>query len=142
MPDANTIVRDRQLVVRREMDRRGISLKGVSFDSGIPYASIVSYFPGERDKVPATISSAVIFQILTSEALPLDLVSLILPDGFQIVRAPEGIDHDRVCELATEYAAAKNRAHHPDSEAGRDIGPGENGALTGMVMQIVGGIAA
>ncbi|MGJ3625985.1 hypothetical protein AB5I41_01615 [Sphingomonas sp. MMS24-JH45] len=49
------IVRDRQLVVRREMDRRGISLKAVALDSGIPYATIVSYFPGERDRQPATI---------------------------------------------------------------------------------------
>lgn len=136
MPDANTIVRDRQLVVRREMDRRGISLKAVSFDSGIPYASVVSYFPGERDKVPATISGAALFQLLTNEALPLDLMSLILPDGFQFVRAPEGLDHDKLCDLAADYVAEKNRAHHPDSEAGRDIGPGENAALTGMVLQL------
>lgn len=142
MADANTIVRERQLVVRREMDRRGISLKAVSLDSGVPYPSIVSYFPGERDKVPATISSAVIYQLLATDALPLDLLSLILPDGFQIVRVPEGIDHDRACELAAHYIAEKNRAHHPESEAGRDIGPGEAEALNCVVMQLVGGIAA
>lgn len=29
----------------------------------------------------------------------------------------------------TRYLAAKNAAHHPESEAGRDIGPGEESAL-------------
>ncbi len=142
MLDGNTIVRERQLVIRREMDRRGLSLKAVSLDSGIPYQTVVSYFPGERDKQPATISGAALFALCASKALPLDLLSLMLPDGFQIVRAPEGIDHDALCEIAADYVAAKVNAHHPESEAGRDIGPNENAALTGKVVQLVGSVAA
>lgn len=136
MSDGNTIVRDRQLVIRREMDRRGISLKAVSLDSGIPYPTIVSYFPGERDKQPATISGSALFMLCEGKALPLDLLSLMLPEGFQIVRAPEEIDHDALCELAADYVAEKNRAHHPESEAGRDIGPGENEKLVGKIVQL------
>lgn len=142
MRDANAIVRDRQLVVRREMDRRGISLKAVSLDSDIPYPTIVSYFPGERDRQPATISGAALFQLCLTKALPLDLLSLILPDGFQIIRAPEDIDHDALCELAADYVSEKNRAHHPESEAGREIGPGEHSSLTTKVVQLVGSVAA
>lgn len=140
MRDANKIVRASQLTIRRELDRRGISLKAISFDSGIGYSTLVSYFPGERDREPATISGAALFALCG--VLPADLISLILPDGFQIVRAPESIDHDALCELAAEYVSAKNRAHHPESEAGRDIGPGEEGRLSGLVVQMVGGAAA
>lgn len=136
MPDGVTIVRERQLVIRREMDRRAISLKAVSLDSGVPYDTIKSYFPGERDKVPATIPGSVIYSLCETEALPTDLLSLLLPVGFQIIRAPEDIDHDALCELASDYVAEKNRAHHPESEAGRDIGPGEHSALTGKIMQL------
>ncbi len=141
MPDAVTIVRERQLVIRREMDRRGISLKAVSLDSGVPYDTIKSYFPGERDKAPATIPGNVLFALCRGKdgrgpALPLDLISLILPDGFQVIKAPEEIDHDALCELASDYVAEKNRAHHPESEAGRDIGLGEQAALDGKITQL------
>jgi hypothetical protein len=130
------IVRDRQLVVRREMDRRGISLKAVSMDSGIPYATIVSYFPGERDRQPAIIPASAIFALCDSKALPLDLLSLILPDGFQIVRAPEEIDHDQIEELARDYLACKGKAHHPSSPGGREIAPCEAEALTGKLVPL------
>jgi hypothetical protein len=142
MVDGNTIVRERQLVIRREMDRRGISLKAVSFDSGIPYQTIVSYFPGEKDKQPATIGGAALFTLCATKALPLDLLSLVMPDGFQIVQVPEDIDHDVICELASDYVAEKNRAHHPESEAGREIGPNEAALLSRKVIQMVGSIAA
>ena len=136
MADANTIVRERQLVVRREMDRRGVSLKAVSLDSGIPYASVVSYFPGERDKVPATIPGSAIFALCGSKALPLDLLSLILPDGFQIVRAPEEIDHDEFETMCRDYLAAKAKAHRADSPSGRELAECEREVLDGKVVQL------
>lgn len=136
MSNANTIVRDRQLAIRREMDRRGISLKAVSFDSGIPYPTIISYFPGERDREPATIPGGAIYALCEGQALPADLLSVLLPDGFQIVRVSEGIDHDRIAEMAADYLATKNAAHHPESEAGRDLGPTEAATLTGKIVQL------
>lgn len=142
MLDGNTIVRERQLVIRREMDRRGISLKAVSLDSGIPYQTVISYFPGERDKQPATIGGAAIYLLCETSAIPMDLLSLLLPDGFMVVRAPEEIDHDTLCALAADYVSAKNDAHHPESEAGREIGPGEDASLTRKVVQLVGSVAA
>lgn len=137
MRDANTIVRERQLVIRREMDRRGISLKAVSLDSGIAYPTVVSYFPGERDREPATIGGAAVYMLAESKALPLDLLSLLLPDGLAMVRVPEGVDHDALCEAAAEYVAQKNRAHHPDSEAGTAIGPKERAGLDRSALRLV-----
>jgi hypothetical protein len=142
MRDANTIVRDRQLTIRRQMNDRGISLRAVALNSGIKYETIVSYFPGDRDepgvphREPATISGAAFFMLLAGKALPLDLLSLLLPDGLQIMRVPEGLDHDVLCELAADYVAEKNRAHHPDSEAGRELGPNETAALNGKVVRL------
>lgn len=134
MRDENVIVRDLQLVIRRELDRRGISLKAIAFDARMSYSTLLSYFPGERDKTPATISGAAIYALC--DAVPAELLSLLLPDGFQIVRAPEQIDHDELADLASDYMATKNAAHHPDSENGRDIGPNENVALIGKAVSL------
>lgn len=136
MRDANMIVRDRQLAIRREMDRRSISLKAASLDSGIAYPTIVSYFPGERDREPATLNVAGLYKLLEGNALPLDLLSMLLPDGYQIVHASEGIDHDAISSLVARYASSKDAAHHPDSEAGREIGPGEDASLTAIVVEL------
>jgi hypothetical protein len=141
MADANTIVRDRQLVVRRQLDARQISLKAVSFDSGIPYPTIVSYFPGEKDKVPATIGGAALFMLCAGAdgkgpALPLDLLSLILPDGFQIVRAPEELNHDEYETMCRDYLAAKGRAHQVASPGGREIADCERADLDGKIVQL------
>lgn len=136
MADVNSIVRERQLAIRRELDRRGISLKAVSMDSGIPYPTIVSYFPGERDKLPHTISGSAIFALCDGEALPADILSLLVPTGWQIVRAPEGIDHDALCDQLVDYLATKQAAHHPESECGPALGPNETALLDSKVVQI------
>lgn len=143
MRDCTTIVRERQKLVRRQMNERHIAIKQVQFDGGWDSPStVMSYFPEDKDAQPAVMSLSALYRILDGKALPLDLLSLLLPDGYQIVRAPESVDHDALCEMAAHYVAEKNRAHHPDSEAGREIGPGENDSLGCIVMQLVGGIAA
>lgn len=132
MHPSNEIVRTRQLVVRRELDRRGISLKAIAFDSGLPYPTLLTYFPAGDHA--ATISGCAMFSLCG--VLPADLLSLLLPDGFQVVRVDEGIDHDTLAELASDYLTMKNAAHHPASEAGRDIGPSEDAALSGKVAEL------
>lgn len=132
MRDNVAIIRERQLGIRRLIDDKGIALKLVAFDSGIPYETLLTYFPAPGTRDPAQIPGGAIYALCA--ALPAELLSLLLPVGFQIVRAPEGIDHDRIAELAADYLATKLAAHDPESEAGRDIGPGEDRALTGKVV--------
>lgn len=139
LPD-NAIIRSRQLTIRRELDRRNITLKGVAFDSQIPYPTLLSYFPGERDREPATISGAALFALCGH--IPADLISLLLPDGFQIVRAPEDIDHDRLAEAMADYLSVKQHAHHPDSPGGREIAPCEDEKLREQFAIVAGGRAA
>jgi len=129
LTDVDMIVRQRQLAMRREIDRRGIALKAVSYDSGIPMPTLLSYFPG-GEREPSVMPATALFKLLTGDALPHDILSLILPAGEQIVRAPEEIDHDEIEQAARDYLAAKGKAHHPESEAGRELGPNEKRDLT------------
>lgn len=123
------IIRERQSAMRREMDRRGIAMKAVSQDSGISYGTLLTYFPADPAKQPAQIPGSAIFAL--TGHLPADILSLLLPNGHLIVQAPEEIDHDQVAEAFHDYLQAKERAHHPDSPAGREIAPCEDNVLRG-----------
>lgn len=137
MTDETDIVRERQRLIRREMDRRGISIKAVQLDGGWETSStVLSYFPADRDKEPAVMSVAAYHRLLSRGALPADLLSLLLPDGFAVVRVPEGIDHDEIAAGFQDYLAAKGRAHHPDSPAGRDIADCERSELDRKVVML------
>jgi hypothetical protein len=125
-------VRDRQLAIRRELDRRGIALKVVSFDSGIPYSTLLSYFPA--DKQPAEMPVGVLYAL--SGAIPDDLLNLLTKDGWALVRVPSGIDYDEISSCCREFIDSKDRAHHPESEAGRDIGPNEEAELSAKVVRL------
>jgi hypothetical protein len=140
--DHTTIIRARQLAIRREIDRRSIALKAVSYDSGIQYDTLLTYFPAEGSREPAQIPGGAIFALCAGSALPADLLSILLPDGWQIVRAPESLNHDELCEIAEQYTTKKMAAHHPESEAGREIGPNEERELTGVVVQLAARVAA
>lgn len=134
MTDGTTIVRQRQLAIRREMDRRGIAMKVVAADSGIPASTLASYFPADPYAEPHLISGAAIYALCN--ALPADLLSFLLPDGFLMVRAPSGIDHDAIDRACRDYSDTKAAAHDPASEAGRDLGPNELRQLGGKVVEL------
>lgn len=129
MTDYVRIIRERQRAIRREIGRRGIAMKQIEFDSGIAHKTLLSYFPADSAVEPAQIPGGAIFALCAGRALPIDLLSLLLPDGFQIVEVPEAIDHDELSAMCADLIATKNAAHHPDSEAGREIGPGEAAKL-------------
>lgn len=134
------VLKARQLTMRRELDRRGVSMKAVGFDSGIPYSTLLSYFPGEKDAVPALMPVSA--QYALCGAIPDDILSLLLPDGRLIVRIPEAIDHDEIAAWAETYAARKLAAHRADSECQEQIGPTEKQALDSIVVAFPGKAAA
>lgn len=136
MRDNVTIIRARQTAIRKEIDRRGIALKAVSFDSGIGYDTLLTYFPAPGSREPAQIPGGAIFALCDGEALPADILSLLVPTGWQIVRAPESLDHDALSEHLVDYLATKQAAHRPDSECGPAIGPTERATLDAKVVQI------
>lgn len=135
MRDDNANTRAAQTEIRRELDRRGIALKVAAARAKVPLSTFMSWFPapgGERE--PQVMSIAGLSHL--AGAIPDDLLSLLLPDGFHMVRAPEGVDYDAACEAMRAYIDAKERAHHPDSEDGREIGPSEDGEL-GKCLSVV-----
>lgn len=142
MPTNNEILKQRQRAMRREMDRRGIALKAVSFDSGIPYSTLLSYFPQEGGRDPAIMSVEAQYALAEKDALPADILSLLLPAGKLIVAVAENIDHDEIDRACRDYTDAKAAAHHPDSECERDIGPNEDRSLREKLTVIQGGSQA
>lgn len=137
MQSRDEIVRQRQSAIRREIDRQGIALKVVALDSGLPYETLLTYFPQEGGRKPVMLPASAIYALVEGRTIPADLLSLLLPTGFAVVRVPEGIDHDELADCMTDYLAEKQRAHRPESEAGPAIGPGEHDRLTGKALKLV-----
>lgn len=131
MHDDNIVSRqktEQERVFRLAKRDHGLTLKAISLDSGLGYTTIQSYASGE-----AVMSIASLFKLVG--VVPDELLSLLLPDGRQIVQAPEEIDHDELDKVMRDYVDTKAAAHHPESEAGRDIGPGENVVLIGKAVR-------
>lgn len=128
------MMRERQLQLAHILSKQGYSLKAISIDSGIKYSTLRSYFPGERDPVPAVMPVTALYQLIG--CIPDELLSLLLPDGRSIVEVPEDIDHDEACRAMQDYLLAKSEAHHPESENGREIGPREDARLRGKLVPL------
>lgn len=125
MPDERMILLDKQRRVFRiacDPLRYGLTLGLIAADSGLGYDSVRHYASGET-AMPLSAFVALV------GVLPDELLSLLLPNGRMIVKVPEGVDHDEADRACRDYADAKAAAHHPESEAGRDIGPTEDAEL-------------
>lgn len=138
MRDVSTIIRNLQLAIRRELDRRAIPLKVVAMDSGIPYATLCSYFPG-GERQPAELPASAIYCL--RGVIPNDLLGLLEPEGWAVVEVPDGIDYDAISEGCRRFLTEKDQAHHPESELGRDIGPTERARLACTVVELRGKVA-
>jgi hypothetical protein len=143
MCEHDSVVRERQMAIRREMIRRGISVKQVQLDGEWKNPStVLSHFPNpDGDQEPATMSVATLYRLIATKALPTELLSMLLPDGFAIVPAPEGVDYDEISSVCRDFISEKDRFHHPESEAGRDLGPTEQARLATNIVTLRGRIA-
>ena len=127
------IVRSIQGTIRRELDRRREpTLTAIAIDSQLSYSTVCSWLNAEKNKKPAALSVAAL-RCLIEGQVPIGLLSLLLPDGFQIVRASETIDHDALCEWCEGYVATKTKAHRADSAMGTQIAPCEQAELDSKV---------
>lgn len=126
-PISQLIAERQEMMFRIACDpmRYRLTLNAISSASGIPYSTLRTY-AGHNG---ATAEMPLSAQYKLVGVLPAELLSLLLPDGHLIVMAPIDIDHDQIAECFHDYLQAKERAHHPESEAGREIGPGEDNVL-------------
>lgn len=129
MADVSTIMRQRQLDVRSVVDARGFHWKAIASKAGLSYSTLLSYFPADKNAQPAQIPTGVVYALAESEALPLDVLSMLMPVGIAMLRIPEGIDHDEACAAMQDYLATKAAFHREDSECGPAIGPNEDATL-------------
>jgi hypothetical protein len=135
---ASEIIRERQRAIRRELDRRGRSLKVIAYDSGIKYDTLISYFPGgERPVAEMPISAA----FALCGVLDDDLINLLCKDGYAVVRVPTDVDYDAINQHCMDFLSEKSAAHHPQSEAGVEIGPNEQAHLACKVVRLRGRVA-
>lgn len=131
MAHDHEIVATQELIFRVAL-RGGLTLKAISIDAGIPYNTVRSY----AGSGCATAEMPVSALRKLAGVIPDELLSLLLPEGRCIIRAPEGIDHDEVERIVLDYAATKAAAHHPDSPAGRDLSDCEIVKLNAKVVQL------
>jgi hypothetical protein len=125
-------MRDRQRRMFRialDPGRYGLTVKMIAADSGIDDDSLRNYAAG-KTTMPITAVDALI------DVLPDELLSLLFSGDRVMVKAPEQLDHDDVAQALCDYLQTKERAHHPESEAGREIGPGEDNVLRGKFARV------
>lgn len=68
--------------------------------------------------------------------IPDELLSLLLPDGRCIVQISPYADYDEFAEGCREFNAEKDRAHHPESPAGREISDCEAHRLRSKIVHM------
>lgn len=112
----------RMFRIAQDPSRYGLSLKLISMDSGVGYDSLRNYAAGNT-VMPVTALYSLV------GVIPDELLSLLLPDGRQIVNAPDGVDHDELEAACRDYLRAKGEAHHPESPEAREIASCEEDRL-------------
>lgn len=132
MPDENAITRDALLQIRSELTARKLPLKVCASKAGVSYSTFLSWFPAAG--TPQIPSLAALRGL--AKALPGDLLSLLVPDGFHIVPDPSGIDYDDFAAGCLDFAAEHAKSRHPLSEWGVDIGPTERDRLDNKVVHL------
>lgn len=130
-------ITERLLVQQKAMFRlaaaKGFTQELIHNDTGLPTTSLSEWANGK-----AKLSLVALLAIAEIPDFPLELLSLIMPSNIALVRIPSGIDYDEVSSACREFIDAKDKAHHPESEAGRDLGPTEQADLNQKVVSIRG----
>jgi len=137
MRDDNAIMRDALLAIRLELDARRIPLKVCASKGGFSYSTFLSWFPA--DGTPQIPSLAAMPGL--AKALPADLLSYLVPDGFHIVPDPEGVDFDEFAEGCHAFLKRKSEAHREDSPAGPSISDCERNDLNVVMIPLRGKVA-
>ncbi len=81
-------------------------------------------------------------RLLRVEGLAPLLSRLFEPEEYALIGIAAGIDHDEFATHCRTFLVEKDKAHHPESELGRDIGPGEDKKLARTRLTVVGRAAA
>lgn len=107
----------------------GLPLKVIASRANISYETLITYANGT-----SRMTVAVLHKLCG--VLPSELLSLLLPDGFAIVRTCEDADLEAMAEKCTKFLASYTSARGERSEAGSALGPVERDHLIEMMADI------
>lgn len=124
----NRVKTTQKTVFAKEQERR--PLKAIAIDSGLGYTTVQSHAGGH-----ACMSLACFNHYIEGGVSP-ELLSLLLPDGFQIIKAAEAIDHDELAAKMHDWLQTKSQAHCPNSPAGRELSECEQATLNGKAASL------
>ena len=142
MTDENAIMRETLFAIRAELDARKLPLKVLAGKAGVSVSTFMSWFPVPGGSREPQIPSLACLPAL-ARALPGDLLSYLVPDGFHIIPDPSGgLDYDDIAAGCLSYAAEHAKARHPDSPGGVDIVECEEKALNVAYLPLCGKVAA
>jgi transcriptional regulator with XRE-family HTH domain len=127
--NANLIVQQKALF--RLAAAKGFTQELIHQETKISTTSLSEYATGKTK-----LSLVAVRRLAEVPDFPLELLSLLFPQGLAIVRVPSGINHDEIAEAMHDFLQTKERAHHPESEAGREIGPNEDNVLRGKFARV------
>lgn len=133
MCDGTQKVLEAQTEIGRRLRGGKDSLKVVASKAGWHINTLNSYFPPSANIKPTKLPSGALFDLIQTQALPSELLALLLPDGWLVVRVPDGVDHDEAALAMHDYLATKTAAHDPASPAGRDLSDCEKDTLDGKL---------
>jgi predicted transcriptional regulator len=108
--------------IAQDPTRYGLTLKMIAADSGLNSQSVRNYAAGETE-MPLSALDALI------GVMPSELLSLLLPGGYLLMRAPDGVDYDEYEKHCRTFLSLKGEAHRHDSPDGRDISVCEDAKL-------------
>ena len=140
MRDENAIMRETLFAIRSEIDARGLHNKVLAGKAGVSVSTWLSWFPVPGGTREPQVPSLAMLPAL-ARALPGDLLSYLVPDGFHIMPSPEGVDYDEFAGGCHAFLKTKSEAHCPASPAGREISECEAKALDAKVIPLMGRVA-
>lgn len=136
MRDETAVMRETLFAIRAALDDKRIPHKVLAAKAGVSISTWQSWFPIPGGTKEPQVPSLAALPAL-SRALPADLLSYLVPDGFHIVPDPEGVDFDQFAEGCHAFLKRKSEAHREDSPAGPAISDCEREDL--IRLRAVGG---
>jgi hypothetical protein len=111
-----------------------LSLAAIARKARLPIGTVNAWAQGRN-----ALSLWGVKKLLRVEGMGKLLSRLFEPEDYALIGVTAGIDHDEASAAMRDFIDAKERFHHPQSEAGREIGPGEDKTLRSKFAVVAGG---
>ena len=108
-----------------------LSIPAIAERAKLPVGTVNAWAQGRN-----TLSLWGLKKLLRVKELAPLLSRLFTPEEYALVGYPIGLDLDELAADFQEFLVEKGKCHHPESEAGPAIGPGEKARLTAHAAKV------